>query len=111
MPILTTQRKKQRNLIIVMVLVVMTTLFVLYFGILKNGGGGQGVLHSEINIFKNVREVRLNLGLLKEDRFLDLVPYSKLPTNIKTGRKNPFTPYDTPPSEASPEGSAELVEE
>lgn len=93
MPILSAQRKKQRNFITVVVMVLGTTVGILYFGILRTRDSGSEVFKSEINIFRSVREIHLDLDLLKEDRFLDLVPYGKLPTDIETGRKNPFSPY------------------
>lgn len=92
MAILTSQRKRQRNLIIVFIAVVVITLGVLYFGVLKQGGEPE-VLEGDATVLRNIREVRLNLQLLKDKQFRDLVPYDKLRTGIKTGRKNPFTPY------------------
>ena len=50
-------------------------------------------MDSEINIFKKIREIKIDLSLLGEERFRGLVPYSKLPTDIETGRSNPFAPY------------------
>jgi len=93
MAILTAQRKKQRNLIAVTGVVVIVSLGVLYFGVLKQSKKEQVVVDSEINIFKKIREIKIDLSLLEGERFRGLVPYSKLPTDIKTGRSNPFAPY------------------
>lgn len=91
MPILTSQRKRQRNLIIVFIAVVAVTLGILYLGVLKRGE--PEVFEGDIDI-RNIREVRLNLELLKEEEFRGLTPYDKLQADIKTGRKNPFAPYN-----------------
>ena len=93
MAILTVQRKKQRKLIVLMGVVFIITLGVLYFGPFRQPKEAQVIVDSEINIFKKIREIKLDLGLLKEERFRGLVPYSKIPTDIKTGRSNPFAPY------------------
>ena len=93
MAILTAQRKKQRNLIAVTGVVVIVSLGVLYFGAFKQPKKEQVVVDSEINIFKKIREIKIDLSLLGEERFRGLVPYSKLPTDIETGRSNPFAPY------------------
>ena len=93
MAILTAQRKKQKNLIALVGIVVIVIVVVLYLGILRQPQKEQVVLDSEINIFKKIREIKIDLGLLEEERLRGLVPYSKLPTDIKTGRSNPFAPY------------------
>lgn len=93
MPILTEQRKRQKNLITVMSLVMVITITVLYFGFFRRGGGEQFLEEGGAEIIKGAREVRLNLGVFTEERFKDLIPYDKLPKDIKTGRNNPFIPY------------------
>ena len=93
MATLTAQRKKQRNLIALTGVVVIVSLGVLYFGVFKQPKKEQVVVDSEINIFKKIREIKIDLSLLGEERFRGLVPYSKLPTDIETGRSNPFAPY------------------
>lgn len=94
MAILTVQRKKQRNLIVVAILIVAVTLGVLYFGVLRQKSEEPAVLKSAVNLLRGIKEVKLNLDVLYDRRFLDLAPYEKLPTDIKTGRDNPFIPYE-----------------
>jgi hypothetical protein len=93
MAILTAQRKKQKNLVVAMVLIIAATLGVLYFGVLKQGGKEPAAVKSAPSLRLGIKEVKLNLDILRDKRFLDLAPYQKLPTDIKTGRDNPFTPY------------------
>ncbi len=93
MAILTAQRKKQKNLIAAMILIVAVTLGVLYFGVFKQEGEEPAVVESVANLLQGIKEVKLNLDILRDRRFLDLTPYQKLPTDIKTGRDNPFAPY------------------
>lgn len=93
MAVLVAQREKQRKLITVFVLVVATSFSVLYFGFFRQEERIPGLTPSEVTISKDIAEVKLDLDLLKEDRFLDLTPYSKLEGGVETGRKNPFAPY------------------
>lgn len=94
MPILTVERRKQKNLIGVMALVFIITSLVLYFGFFKRGVPAPEALEKEAEILKGAREIKLNLDLFEEERFRNLVPYEKLPREIKTGRINPFVPYN-----------------
>ena len=93
MPILNEQRKRQKNLITVVVLVVIVSISVLYFGRFRQElpetvPGGE-----DADAVKGAREIQLNLNLLKEARFKELVPYETLSRDISTGRNNPFMPY------------------
>lgn len=95
MPILTEQQKKQRSLIGVVALVLVITLVVLYSGVFRSKKAEPTVpIVKNGEVVRSVREVKLNLGLFKEEKFKNLIPYDKLPTQIETGRKNPFIPYD-----------------
>ncbi|MFY9457691.1 MAG: hypothetical protein WAP23_02055 [Candidatus Spechtbacterales bacterium] len=93
MAILTTQRKKQKNLIVVMILIVAVSFGVLYLGVFGRESEEPTVGKSGVSLLRGIKEVKLNLDLLRDKRFLDLEPYRKLPTDIKTGRDNPFVPY------------------
>jgi len=106
MSIVTPQRKKQQKLISVLLLVFLITSTVLYFGVFRKGKPGAGVtIVEEFPVFPSGPGViKLDLSLLTQDRFRDLVPYEKLSTDIKTGRKNPFLPYTVSPTrQAEPE--------
>ena len=98
MPIVTTQRKKQRNLIMVMGAVVFITAVVLYLGVFREGGGGStGVIDTGISGSLTVpRGFVLDTSILEDERFRQLVPYTKIQGAIETGRDNPFVPYDAP---------------
>ena len=89
------QNKTQRNLIILVILVLVVTLGILYFGYSRKEQYGV-VLSKDTgsDILKGARELRLDLKLLESERFKNFVPYSKLPTDIETGRDNPFEPYN-----------------
>lgn len=93
MAVVTVQRQKQRSLIGVMAFVLITTFLVLYFGLLKRGAPAPEVSEKEAEIFRGTREIKLNLAVLYEERFKELVPYERLSRKIKTGRVNPFAPY------------------
>ena len=93
MPILNEQRKRQKNLITVVVLVAIVSISVLYFGrfrqeLPKTVPGGE-----DADAIKGAREIQLNLKLLEDARFKELVPYETLSRDISTGRNNPFMPY------------------
>lgn len=96
MAILTAQRKKQKNLVAAMILIVAVSLGVLYFGVFKRESEESAVIKSAPNLLLGIKEVKLNLDVFNSKRFLDLAPYKKLPTDIKTGRDNPFAPYTNP---------------
>lgn len=98
MPIINTQRKKQRNLIIVMGGVLLVTVVVLYWGVFR-GEGQQGdggvVVGGDVSGSLTVpRGFVLDTSILMEERFRELIPYTKIQGEIKTGRSNPFVPYD-----------------
>ena len=95
MPIVTTQRKKQRNLIMVMGAVVFITSVVLYLGVFREGGGGStGVIDTGISGSLTVpRGFVLDTSILRDERFRQLVPYTKIQGAIETGRDNPCVPY------------------
>lgn len=107
MPILTEQRKRQRNLIIVFSLVAIVTLLVLSFGRLRQGLPETAPAGEELEIAKGAREIRLNVNLLTEEKFKELIPYERLSRKIMTGRNNPFVPY----SVQEPAYVRELIEE
>jgi len=98
MPILTAQQKKQRSLMGVVLGVVVITVGVLYFGFLKNPDKSAKFVDKEgyLDIFIGAREIKLNTELLEDDRFKSLIPYSRIPTDIKTGRDSPFSSYNLP---------------
>ena len=93
MAILTAQRKKQKNLVAAVILIAAVTLGVLYFGVFKQESEESAVTKSAPNLLHGIKAVKLNLDILRDKRIRDLAPYQKLPTDIKTGRDNPFTPY------------------
>lgn len=93
MPLLTVQRQKQKSLLGVMALVLTITSLVVYFGFLRRGAKEPGVIEKEDGIFKGTREIKLNIGLLEDERFKTLAPYEKIPRDIETGRNNPFVLY------------------
>lgn len=95
MAVLTPQRKKQQNLIAIFVAVVLVTLGVLYIGRLRDKGLERKTPPSlgeeEMNGVSG--QLKLDTSILKDERFLNLVPYEALSRDIKTGRANPFAPY------------------
>ena len=94
MPIITAQRKRQQKLIYVAILVIFVTAAVGYMSIQRGSVPGVGTAKDESEkFFRTTLEIRLNKDILKDERFLKLVPYEKLPTEIDTGRRNPFLPY------------------
>lgn len=101
MPIVTAQRKKQQTLIGIVGLVILVSVGVLFLG--GRGKKPAGQIFDEetpVDIFVIPKEIKLDLTALEDPRFKNLVPYEKLPTDIDTGRSDPFLPY------VSPEGRA-----
>lgn len=97
MPIITTQRKRQRTLIGVMIGVFVITGVVLYLGIFRGGGQDTNLPIDTGPLLDSLPALQgfvLDTSILSEERFRRLVPYAKLPADIKTGRDNPFIPYE-----------------
>lgn len=95
MALVAVQRKRQQNLIAIFVVVVLVTLGVLTIGRLRNKGLEQKTpqLEGREEIIGVPGQLKLDTSIVKDERFLDLVPYDTLSRDIKTGRDNPFAPY------------------
>ena len=101
MPIVTAQRKKQQTLIGIVALVILVSVGVLFLG--GRGKKPAGQIFDEetpVDIFVIPKEIKFDLGVLQDPRFKSLIPYEKLPTDIDTGRSNPFSAYVLPVAES-----------
>ncbi|OGZ58672.1 MAG: hypothetical protein A3B96_03890 [Candidatus Spechtbacteria bacterium RIFCSPHIGHO2_02_FULL_43_15b] len=86
------KRKRQKKLALFLVGSVFIGVVVLYFGFFRK-------IEPEISVDFAVRasrvlkEVKLNIDILADRRFLELNPYSRISTDIQTGRPEPFSRY------------------
>jgi hypothetical protein len=109
MPIVTAQRKKQRTLIGIVGLIILVSVGVLFLGRRGDKKPEGQIFEPEIPIDLLIipKEVRLDLGILDDPRFKNLIPYEKVRIDIDMGRSNPFSPYTLESTEI-PNNSGEL---
>lgn len=92
MTTLAEKRKLQKRLFLLLAGAILAGSAALYFGFFRK----TGLDLPDVEVAprtKTLTRMKLNLDILRDKRFLDLTPYSRLPLEVETGRDNPFSDY------------------
>ena len=92
MATLAEKRNRQRKLMSLAMGALIIGGMILYFGVFRESS--IDLPNDEIaRRDKRLKRIIINDAILKDIRFIGLIPYDRLPTDIETGRVNPFSPY------------------